>query len=920
MTTVATVPLRGREQEQRVLDDLLQDVQEGKSEPLIIRGEAGVGKSALLRYVADRAALDWRVAEIGGVESEMELTYAGLHQLCLPMFDHLDGLPEPQRSALNAAFGLVDGNAPDRFVVGLATLSLLGAVAEDRPLVCLIDDAHWLDDASRQVLGFVARRLSAESIAMVFAVRGRDDDCPLADLPELLISGVCEDDARALLATVVPGRLDDRVRDRIIAETGGNPLALLELPRGMSSAELAGGFGLPVRGGIPAQIEEHYLRRIRGLPASTRQLMLVAAADPVADATTIWRAAHALGVGCDAAATAKREQLLDIGPRVLFRHPLIRSAVYNSASESELRAAHSALAQATDAETDPERRAWHRAQAVADADDEVAAELEHCAARSQARGGLAATAAFLERSADLTRERALRVGRRLAAAQAHLQAGAFAAASGLLAVAESEALDELEHAQVELMRGLVAAASSVSSEAPLQLLKAARRLEPLAMPLARQTYLDAWAAALFAGHLARSGGDIVHVSRAARATPRPQHPACPFDELLDGLATQITEGRLAAAPILRRALGRLLTGRISAEHWLRWGVLASSAAVTLWDFNTWCTTSTRQVEIARESGALAMLSVALTGHAMIAAWKGDFDEAAALVAEDEAIKQATGAQIAPYGAMLLAAYRGQVAEATALIARTIEESVLRGEGLGVDLARWTASILNNSIGRYAEALAMASPASTEIPSLYIATWMLPERIEAAVRAGQRDVAVAALREFEETANPGNSHWALGVLARSRALLSEGDDAERLYREAIKRLGATRVRAELARAHLVFGEWLRRQNRRVDAREQLRLAHDMFVAMSADGFAERARRELVATGERVSSRGHDETALSLQEEHIARLARDGGTNAEIAAELYLSARTVEWHLRKVFVKLGITSRRGLKGALSACERR
>jgi DNA-binding CsgD family transcriptional regulator len=921
MTTVVVSPLRGREQEQRLLERLLRDVQDGGSETLVIRGHAGVGKSALLGYLAGHAAAGCRVAEIGGVESEMELTYAGLHQLCLPMLDHLDALPGPQRSALSGAFGMVNGSTPDRFVVGLAALGLLTRAAADRPLVCVIDDAHWLDDASRQVLAFVARRLSAESIAMVFAVRDIDGDCPLADLPELPLGGLPENDAQALLATVVPGRLDARIRDRIIAETGGNPLALLELPRGMTAAELAGGFGLAVVDGVAAQMEEHYLRRIRQLPQQTQQLLLVAAADPVADATTVWRAAHALGIGCDAAATAKRGQLLVTGPRLLFRHPLIRSAVYNSASETERRIAHGALAQATDPETDPERRAWHRAQAVVDADGEVAADLQRCATRSQARGGLAAAAAFLERAADLTPERAERVARRLAAVQAHLQAGAFAAASGLLAVAGSEAVDELEHAQVELTRGLVAAASSVSSEASLQLLTAARRLEPLAMPLARQTYLDAWVAALFAGHLARPAGNLVQVSRAARSLPRPTGPISPFDELLEGLATQICESRSTAAPILRRAFGRLLTGSISTEHWLRWGVLASSAAVTLWDFNSWSATSSRQVEIARESGALAMLSVVLNGHAMIATWRGDFTAATGLVTEDDAIKQAIGAQIAPYGAMLLAAYRGEVATASALIAKTIEDSVVRGEGLGVDLARWTASILNNSVGRYAEALAMASPASTAVPGVHIGTWMLPERVEAAVRGGQRDVAATALREFEEAANPGNSHWALGLLARSQALLSEdGVEAERLYREAIKRLGATQIRTELARAHLVFGEWLRRQNRRVDAREQLRLAHDMFASMSADGFAERARRELVATGERVTSRSRDEMALSPQEQNIARLARDGRTNAEIAAELYLSARTVEWHLRKVFTKLDITSRRGLKDALATCERR
>jgi hypothetical protein len=506
------------------LDDLLRGVQDGKSEALVIRGESGVGKTALLGYLAGRAA-DFRVARISGVESEIELAYAGLHQLCSQVIDHVDSLPEPQRSALSTAFGLVNGKPPDRFLVGLATLSLLAEAAENQPLVCLIDDAQWLDDASVQVLGFVARRLSAESIAMVVAIREDVAGHPLEDLPVLPIGGVPEDDARALLATVVPGLLDDRVRDRIIAETGGNPLALLELPRGMSAAELAGGFGLPGQGGISAQLAEHYLRRIRRLPEATQRLMLVAAADPVADATTIWRAAHALGVGSEAAATATHERLLEIGPRVLFDHPLVRSAVYNSASDAQRRAAHSALAQATDPETDPDRRAWHRAQAASEPDREVAAELERCATRSPARGGLAAAAAFLERCADLTPESALRVERRLAAAQSHLQAGAFTAASGLLSIAESETTDEFAHARIELLRGLVAAASNGGSEASSRLLKAAQRLEPLDVTLARQTYLDAWGAALFAGHLASPGGDVLQVSRAARAAARPRRRA-----------------------------------------------------------------------------------------------------------------------------------------------------------------------------------------------------------------------------------------------------------------------------------------------------------------------------------------------------------------------------------------------------------
>jgi len=911
-------PLRGRHSELVALERLCDEVRSGHSAALVIRGEAGVGKSALLRFVAERGGANLRIAEIAGVESEVELPYAGLHQLCAPMLGGLDALPVPQRAALQVAFGLTDGQAPDRFLIGLAALSLLAHVAQDQPLLCLVDDAQWLDDASAQVLGFVARRLVAESVGMVFAVRTRADEHPFAGLPEIQLGGVSDEDARALLSTVVPGRLDERVRDRIVAETGGNPLALLELPRGMSAAELAAGFGLPEAGGIPAQIEDHYSARVRRMPAETQRLMLLAAADAVGDAITVWRAAETLAIRPDALAPASAEELLEIGSRVRFRHPLVRSAVYRAAPEPERRAAHRALALATDPERDPDRRAWHRAQAATTPDEELAAELERCAARAQTRGGLSAAAALLERAASLTPDPRARVNRKFAAAQCQLQAGAFDAALALLAEAESEAVDDFAYARVDLLRGLVAAASSTGGEAPHLLLLAAQRLEALDVTLARQTYLDAWGAALFAGHLAAAGGDIAQVSVAARAAPRPVTPMGPFDQLLDGFATLTTDGRAAATPLLRAAVHALLTDDLAAEEdWLHWGVLASSAAVTLWDFEAWSSTSSRQIDLAREVGALAMLSIALNGHGMIAAWRGDFDAAAALVAEDDALKQATGTRMAPYGAMLLAAYQGRATEASQLIAETIEDSVVRGEGLGVDLARWTAAVFNNGLSRHDEALAMATPADSDVPGLYISSWMLPERVEAAVRCGQMEVADAAARELAESVGSSNSDWGFGVNARCRALMASDEDAERWYRDAIEQLSRTTIRTELARSHLVYGEWLRRQNRRVDAREQLRAAHEMFLAMGADGFAERARRELVATGEHVRKRS-DETRseLTSQEDHIARLARDGRTNQEIAAELFISSRTVEWHLRKVFSKLGIRSRRELKGVLPA----
>jgi DNA-binding CsgD family transcriptional regulator len=908
---------QGRTRERQVLDRLLETVHAGESAVLVIRGEAGVGKTALLRYCA-RQASGYRVVQIAGIESEMELPYAGVHQICAPLLERLTDLPPPQQDALSIAFGLSSGAAPDRFLVALATLSLL-ALAAERPLLCLVDDAQWLDTVSGQIVGFVARRLAAESVAMVLALRTPSTERQLEDLPELSLGGLADEDARALLATVVRGRLDDRVRDRIIEETGGNPLALLELPRGMGIAELAGGFALPDARDLPDHIEEHYLRRIGGLPEETQQLMLVAAADPVGDAPLVWRAAETLGIRREAAVPAAGEQLLEIGSRVRFRHPLVRSALYRSASASDRRAAHAALAIATDPDADPDRWAWHRAQATSGPDDEVAAALAHSAGRAQARGGLAAAAAFLERSANLTADPAAGVERLLAAAQCNVHAGAFDAAVGLLAAVESRPLDEFGRARVDLLRGRVASASSAGREAPARLLQAARRLEPLDPALARETYLDAWGAALFAGRLADA--DVREVSRAARAAPAPDHEPRPNDLLLDGLARLVVEGRAAATPTLRKAVRAFRDEKVSGAQWLQWGVLASSAAVTLWDFDGWDAVSSRQIELARDAGALGLLSIALNGQGMIAAWSGDFEVAEALTAEDDAVREATGALISPYGAMLLAAFRGRDEESSVLADATIEDAVARGEGLGVQLARWATAVVANGLGRYEEALTAATIASDETAGLFISTWALPELIEASVRTGQTHLGMAALERLADATRAAHSDWALGVEARSRALLSDDEEAEACYQEAVHRFSSTPLRPELARARLLYGEWLRRRHRRVDAREQLRTAHELLVEIGMEAFAERARRELLATGEKVRKRGDDtRDQLTPQEAHIARLARDGRTNSEIGTELYISARTVEWHLRKVFTKLGIVSRKGLPDALAGADRR
>src|SRR3954468_14070696 len=648
--------LVGRAGERRRLDRLLEDVRGEQSAVLVVRGETGVGKTALLHYCAQQAS-GVRVARIAGVESEMELAFAGLHQLCAPMLDRAGALPAPQRAALGVALGRATGPAPDRFLVALAALSLLSEVAAERPLLCLVDDAQWLDAASGQVLGFVARRLLAESVGIVFAVRDPGEEAELAVLPQLPLGGLPENDARALLASVIPGRLDERGRDRLIAETRGNPLAILELPRGLAATQLPGAFGLPGAHALSGRIEESFLRRLEALPEETRLLLLVAAAEPVDDPLLVWRAAERLGIGLSAATADETEGLLVIGERVAFLHPLVRSAVYRSASVGERRAVHRALAQVTDAQVDEDRRAWHLAAAAPAPDEEVAFELERSAGRARARGGLAAAAAFLRRSVALTRDPARRVDRALAAAQASLHAGAFDAALELLGAAEAGTLDELQRARAELLRGQVASASA-GTEAAAQLLKAARRLEPLDAELARETYLDAWGAALFAGRLA-SGADLLDVSRAARAAPPPTSPPQPSDLLLDGLAELVTEGRVAAAPALRRAVRAFRGERISVERGLQWGVLASSAAVELWDFDSWDAVITRQMELAREAGALAPLSITLNGEGIVVTWSGDFAAASRVVVEADAITEATGTRIAPYGAMLLAAFRGR---------------------------------------------------------------------------------------------------------------------------------------------------------------------------------------------------------------------------------------------------------------------
>ncbi len=906
--------LLDRRGERAAVNRVLDRARAGDSGVLVVRGEPGIGKTALLDYAVDRAsASGLRVVRAWGVESEMELAYAVLHQLYVPLLvRRMVELPGPQRDALAVAFGLREGPAPDRFLVGLAVLNLLATTAEDQPLACVVDDAQWLDRASAQCLVFAARRLLAEPIALILAVREPVVDPELAGLPGLTVTGLGSADAGTLLASAVGGRVDADVRDRIVAETRGNPLALLQLPRGLGPAGLAGGFWLPDSRPLASRIESSYRWQFESLPRETRRLLLTAAADPTGSMTLLWRAGELQGIPADAAEAAEAAGLVKLGARVHFAHPLVRSAVYQAASAGDRREAHRVLAEATDPEVDPDRRAWHRAHAAVGPDAEVADELERSAGRAQARGGLAAAAAFLERAAVLTPDPAQRADRELAAAQAKVQAGAFEAAGQLLAMAEAGSLDELGRARVDLLRARLAFAVNRGSDASPLLLRAAQRLESVDADLARDTYLDALNAARFAGRLASPGGTPQEVAAAARAAPRPSHPARASDLLLDGLAATISEGHAAGAPILQRAL-RAFDEGTSVEAELRWLWPACVAAIHLWDEAKWDRFSSRHVRLTRDAGALSELPNSLSQRVYVLLFAGELAAAASLVGELQVVTEATGTRLAPYGELALAALRGRAAGFSDLAAATKDEVAQRGEGLGIGLTDWATAVFNNGRGHYQDALAAAETASAYTADVSAAVnWGLVELVEAAVCCGLPERADNAMRRLSESTAASGSDWALGVEARSRALVSEGETADRLYQEAIERLGRTRMGAELARAHLVYGEWLRRENRRTDAREQLHLAHDMLADTGMDGFADRARRELLATGETVRKRVVETlTDLTAQEAQIAKLARDGRTNAEIGSQLFISPRTVEWHLTNVFTKLGITSRKDLR---------
>jgi DNA-binding CsgD family transcriptional regulator len=909
----------GRARECEELDHLLDRVRGRRSQVLVLCGEAGIGKTALLDYVEGRAS-GCHVARATGVESEMELSFAGLHQLCAPMLDRLEHLPGPQQEALGIAFGLRVGTAPDRFRVSLAALGLLSSFAEKQPLVCLVDDAQWLDRASAQVLGFVARRLFAESVGLVFAVRDPSERPELAGLPPLDVRGLSTPDARALFDWAIPWRVDERVKDRIVAESRGNPLALQEMSRAGTVAQLAGGYGATDAAPLTGRIEKGFQQQALALPDETRRLLRIAAAEPLGDLALLWRAARHLGVSPDAAAAAESADLIELrGGRVYFRHPLVRAALHATGTVAERRAIHAALAEATDAAIDPDRRAWHRALAVLDEDEALALELEASAARAQARGGLVAAAAFLERAALATPDPSRRTARLLSAAAARFDAGMPDAAHELVVRAASgpAPLDELQRARIDRMRAQIVFARRRGGDAPRLLLDAARRLHPLDAGLARDTYLEAIGAAIYAGRLAAIGAR--DAATAARTAPPAPQPPRLTDLLLEGMVARFTGDYTSSIDALRRALSAFRRQAVTAEGppcwlWIACPVAPEPLAADLWDDEAWHELAETAVHVARDAGALAVLPIALTYRAGVHVHAGEFAAASALLEEADAITLAMGNAPLRYGTLSLAAWRGDEAPAVRVIDQCRRDATARGDGRALGLIGYVTAVLNNGLGRYDAALAGAEEAC-EDEDLGFYGWSLVELIEAAARTGAYEKANAALQELESRTRAAGTDWGLGMLDRSRALLSDGAIADALYRESIERLARCRIAVHAARARLIYGEWLRRENRRVDAREQLRAAFAMLDDIGADAFAERARRELLATGETVRKRTADSSnTLTAQETQIALLAAEGRTNPEIAARLFISARTAEYHLHKVFAKLGINSRRELHRAL------
>ncbi len=907
---IPDVPLFGRSTERELLGQLLARCAEELSAALVLRGDPGTGKTALLDDTAATAtARGMRTARLTGVESETQLGYAALHRLLLLFPEYLKRLPGQQRDALRVAFGLAAGPSPDRFLVALAVLTLLAEEASEEPLVCIVDDAQWLDPESAVVLAFAARRLQAERVVLLFAIRtGEGQSTAFTGLPELPVGGLAADDAAGLLDCLTEGRLNPAVGMRLITGTEGNPLALIELVRELSTAQLAGAVALPDPLPASSLLERLFSHRISQLAADTRLLLALAAAEPTASVDLLWRAAGQLGIDPDTAASADIGDLVTFGPPVAFGHPLVRSVTYHGTPPAQRRHIHRVLAAESPQQ---ERVAWHLAMAATEPNAGVADKLERAAEGARERGGYAATATFYSRSAELSVDEEQRARRLLAAAEAELTAGAPDRAAALLDQVSAGPATAVQAGLTVRLRGQLSLATGQLTRAPAQLLAAARALTPVDATIGMQTLLQALEAANYAGRAA------VEEMRAVAAEILPGKPAADpaagsiTDCLLYGFLHWFAGEHMRAAPLLRSAIAELRAEDTDEQIRLAWLQAGCFAASELLDDEERTALAADFVRLARRRGALTALPLALTFAGEADARAGRLDQAAAAHAEGQAISAATGNPGIPGQAsppdLLLLIWRGRAAEARAAAAAIAAEMTSRGIGSGVSYMHTWLAVLEIGLANYREALSHGLYACRE-DSLGTGCFALPELIEAAARCRELGVAKQALGQLAVRAQAGGAPWGLGLLARSRALVADDDAAEDLYQEAIAPLGRTRARTDLARAHLVYGEWLRRQRRRRDARDQLRTAHDMLADMGVGAFAQRAQIELNSFGERARQRSADATsALTAQEAQIAGLVSHGLANRDIAAQLFLSPATVEYHLRGIYRKLGVTSR-------------
>jgi len=904
--------LRGRTTELAALSKLVASSRAGHSAVVVLRGEAGIGKTALIDHLSDAVASEFRVLRTAGVESDMELPFAGVHRLIAVLWgEPVEELPVPQRQALATAFGQASGPAPDRFLVGLAVLGLIATASEDRPVLCVVDEAQWLDQVSAQTLSFVARRLLAERVMIVFACREKITE--LRGFPELVISGLSVPDARELLDGAVLGRIDPRVRDRIVAETRGNPLALLEILRDLGPADLAGGYHRPDAYPVEESIEARYLQRILTLGDDARLLLTLAAAEPVGDPALLSRAAESLGIAASALASLRSARLINIDTRVRFGHPLVRSVAYADADADQRHRVHAALAKSIDPSEDPDRRAWHRAFASTGPDESVADELEQAATRAHQRGGIAAAAAFLTQAFELTRDPVRRGQRALEAAHAKRRAADFNAATELVTAASLSPLDDLDEArrlhletQLAFHRRRTDPSGPPLADHAATMSKAAARLRPLDPAEADQAYLEAICGLIYAGRLADStaleqmASAILHLRDDGRGRR-------PVGLLARGLARRVSPDIAGGIAAIRTAVASV------TEHGWQWEAFPLALEVSLhetWDDEAWERLSEVAVHLATETAALQILPTALVSRAGALVMAGDLAGARLLIAEADDISSAIGHAPLRYHKLTLASWAGNDGETTAMAAAALRDGLQRGEGRVIALAAYANGVLNNGLGRYDVAMEALQPAC-EYDDLGIVGWNLSELVECAVRAGRDDLAADALNKLKLRIGAASTPWGLGIAARSAALLAADDAAEPLYLDAIGHLGRSRVKVQLARAHLLYGEWLRRMNRRNDARHHLRLAHEMLQGFGVNAFADRAARELIPLGEKTVKRKRTGTALTPQETQVAQLAAAGLTNTEIGSQLFISAHTVEWHLSNVYAKLAIKSRRQLR---------